>query len=92
MGLDRVRTRRARQGFALPKTAVAGYVNRQKVVRKTDRPGNDHSQFSYEMECTRTECRGRHDSPQLSYGANGSDLHLRLCPAACQGGTAGLEV
>ncbi len=77
----------------MSKTTVAGYVNRngQKVVRKTDRPGNDHNQFTYEMECTRTGCRGRHDGTPFRYGANGSDLHLRLCPA-CQGGAEGLEV
>jgi hypothetical protein len=43
------------------------------------------------MECTRAECRGRRDGDPFHYGANGSDIHLRLCPA-CQGGASGLEV
>jgi hypothetical protein len=77
----------------MPMTTVPGYVNRngQKVVGKTDRPGNDHNQYIYEMECTRAECRGRRDGDPFHYGANGSDIHLRLCPA-CQGGASGLEV
>ena len=77
----------------MPTTTDPGYVNRngQMVVRKTDRSGNDHNQYIYEMECTRAECRGRRDGAPFRYGANGSDIHLRLCPA-CQGGAPGLDL
>lgn len=66
------------------KTTEPGYKNRhgQVVVRKTNHPGTDHNQYVYVLRCTEPGCG--HE-----YGANGSDVHLRLCPA-CQGGAPGL--
>jgi hypothetical protein len=55
--------------------------NRQTVIRPTDLPGTDHGQYIYILRCG--HC-------QHEYGANGSDIHLRKCPA-CQGGVEGLE-
>ena len=65
-------------------TTTPGYVNRnrQRVVRKTDLPGNDHLQKTYELHCG--DC-------QRSYGANGSDIWLRRCPY-CQKGAKGLPL
>ena len=62
---------------------MPGYSNRnrQTVVRATDLPGNDHLQRIYVLRCGACE---------REYGANGSDIHLRKCPA-CQGGAPGLE-
>ena len=64
-------------------TTQPGYRNRngQVVVRRTDRPGNDHNQVVYELECG--GC-GHH------YGANGSDIWQRKCPE-CGGGQPGLS-
>ncbi len=64
------------------KTTEPGYRNRngQVVVRKTDLPGNDHLQRIYVLRCS--DC-------SHEYGANGSDIHLRRCPA-CAGGAPGL--
>ena len=64
-------------------TTAVGYVSDkgQVVIRRTDLPGNDHQQFVYQLGCS--QCGN-------VYGANGSDIHLRLCPA-CQGGAKGLE-
>jgi hypothetical protein len=42
----------------------------QTVVRKTDLPGSDHNQVVYVLRC-----QNGHE-----YGANGSDIHLRVCP------------
>jgi hypothetical protein len=44
-------------------------------------PGTDHGQFAFKLECTHCGC---------VYGANGSDIHLRNCPA-CQGGAPGIR-
>jgi hypothetical protein len=54
--------------------------NRQTVLSKTDLPGNDHNQVVYVLQCG--ECGHQ-------YGANGSDIFLRRCPAH-DGGAAGL--
>lgn len=64
-------------------TTRIGYRNRneQVVVRRTDRPGNDHGQWVYVLRCGK--CQGE-------YGANGSDIFQRKCPK-CQGGAAGLR-
>jgi hypothetical protein len=64
-------------------TTTPGYLKRngQRVVRRTEEPGNDHYQYVYVLECT--HCGGE-------YGANGSDIHLRRCPG-CQGGASGLS-
>lgn len=63
-------------------TTCTGYVNRngQVVVRNTRTPGTDKNQYVYQLGCS--HCGH-------IYGANGSDIHLRLCPS-CQGGAAGL--
>lgn len=65
-----------------PRTTQSGHVNRngQVVIRNTALPGTDHSQTIYQLGCS--ECGH-------VYGANGSDIHLRLCPQ-CQGGAPGL--
>jgi hypothetical protein len=59
-------------------TTTPGFVNphRQEVIRNTGNAGTDHGQFVYELKC---QLSGQH------YGANGSDIHERKCPA-CQGG------
>ncbi|MDT8854926.1 hypothetical protein RNZ50_07820 [Paracoccaceae bacterium Fryx2] len=64
------------------KTTKLGYVNKngQEVLKATDLPGNDHNQVVYVMSCG--SCGKR-------YGANGSDIWQRRCPA-CGGGAAGL--
>ena len=63
-------------------TTVLGYINKhaQKVLLRTDALGNDHNQRVYVLCCG--ECG--HE-----YGANGSDIWQRRCPA-CQGGATGL--
>jgi hypothetical protein len=63
-------------------TTTPGYVNRnrQEVIRNTGLPGTDHFQFVYVLRCG--DCANE-------YGANGSDIFQRKCPA-CQGGAPGL--
>jgi hypothetical protein len=63
-------------------TTRIGYVNRndQEVIRPTGKPGTDYGQYIYVLRC-RT-CR-------YEYGANGSDIFQRRCPAH-DGGAAGL--
>ena len=65
-------------------TTAVGYVNRndQRVVRKTDQQGTDHLQYVYVLLCEKCGAE---------YGANGSDIHERKCPA-CQGGKPGISV
>jgi hypothetical protein len=62
-------------------TTMPGYINKngQKVLRKTDEPGSDHNQRVYVLSCSKCG----HE-----YGANGSDIWQRRCPA-CQGGAIG---
>src|SRR5262249_10155399 len=43
--------------------------------------GTDHGQYAYKVECTKCG---------YVYGANGTDMHLRLCPE-CQGGAPGIS-
>lgn len=64
------------------RTTAPGYHNRnaQTVLRSTGLAGTDHGQSVYVLQCSRC----RHE-----YGANGSDIFQRRCPA-CQGGKAGL--
>jgi hypothetical protein len=59
-----------------------GSVNRHGQICTGHRgvPGTDHLQRSYRTECG--HCG-------LVYGANGSDMHERRCPA-CQGGAQGI--
>ena len=75
--------RYARQSRSGKGTTQPGYRNRsgQVVVRRTNRPGNDHNQVVYELECG--GCGHR-------YGANGSDIWQRKCPE-CGGGQPGLS-
>jgi hypothetical protein len=65
------------------RTTNVGYRNRngQVNVRATGLPGTDHSQYVYVLRCE--QCL--HE-----YGANGSDIFQRKCPA-CQGGAPGLS-
>ncbi len=66
------------------KTAQPGFVNRnrQVVIRNTGLPGTDYGQSVYQLGCA--------DCGHV-FGANGSDIHLRLCPK-CQGGAPGLPI
>jgi hypothetical protein len=75
------------RGRARPKRAAApttrpGYVNRngQEVLAPTGLPGTDHNQVVYLLRCQ--ACGAR-------YGANGSDIFQRRCPA-CDRGRPGL--
>jgi hypothetical protein len=65
-------------------TTEIGYRNRngQVVLRKTDLPGTDHLQITYVLRCE--QCG--HE-----YGANGSDIFQRRCPAH-DGGAKGLPI
>lgn len=62
-------------------TTRIGFVNRnsQVNIRATGLPGSDHGQAIYVLQCQ--PCG-------QTYGANGSDIHLRKCPS-CQGGRPG---
>jgi len=65
-------------------TTKTGFVNGngQVTIRNTQRPGNDHMQYTYQVVCS--HCG-------YNYGCNGSDLYDRKCPK-CQGGRPGLPV
>ncbi len=65
-------------------TTDIGYrnVNGQVVERSTGLPGTDHNQKVYALRCERCS---------TVYGANGSDIHRRLCPN-CGGGRPGLAI
>jgi hypothetical protein len=65
-------------------TTSVGFTNRngQVVVRNTGQPGTDHSQYIYQVACSKCG---------HTYGANGSDIHERKCPA-CQDGQPGLAL
>jgi hypothetical protein len=72
-------------------TTIVGFTNRnQQVNLGLDNPnGNDHGQSVYVLRCDRVLPEGN-KCGQI-YGANGSDIHQRLCPK-CQGGKAGLPL
>ena len=59
-------------------STAAGYINKnnQKNLGRTPLAGTDHGQWLYQMRC---------EHCQHEYYANGSDIHLKKCPA-CQGG------
>ena len=63
-------------------TLIPGYKNKngQVVIRYTNHRGNDHNQFVAQLGCS--HCGH-------VYGANGSDVWQRCCPA-CQDGAPGL--
>lgn len=65
-------------------TTAIGFRNRnnQIVLRKTDLSGNDHNQMTYVLRCE--QCGHQ-------YGANGSDIFQRRCPAH-DGGAPGLPI
>jgi precorrin-8X/cobalt-precorrin-8 methylmutase len=65
------------------RTTEPGYENRngQTTIRSTGLAGTDHGQCIYVLRCS---------SCGHEYGANGSDIHTRRCPA-CQGGRPGLR-
>ena len=67
------------------KTTEIGYVNRnsQKVHGTRGVDGNDHGQYSYEMECMIQGCGH-------VYNTNGTGIFQRKCPRG-QGGRAGIE-
>lgn len=66
-----------------------GDINRngQKLLAKTDVPGNDHMQYVWNVECTRKSVEGIVCGHR--YGLNGSDFFQRKCPI-CQDGLPGL--
>jgi hypothetical protein len=66
------------------RTTQPGYVNRngQQVVRPTGNPGTDHGQYVYVLRCR---------TCSHEYGANGSDIFQRRCPAH-DGGAPGLAI
>ena len=73
-GVDRPARRQSRR------TTEIGYVNRngQEVLAATGLAGNDHGQYVYILSCQ--ICGHR-------YGANGSDIFQRRCPAHDRGAT-----
>jgi PHP family Zn ribbon phosphoesterase len=62
-------------------TTAIGFKNRkgQVVVRNTGHRGVDLSQYIYQLACGKCG---------HNYGANGSDIYERKCPA-CQDGEPG---
>jgi hypothetical protein len=81
---DDDKLRLARSIFPNRGTTIPGFVNKngQVVVRKTSFSGTDHGQKVYQLACT--QCG-------TNYGANGTDIHERLCPKH-QGGKPGLPI
>jgi predicted HNH restriction endonuclease len=65
-------------------TTTPGFINanQQEVVGPTGIAGNDHLQKFYVLRCRKCG----HE-----YGANGSDIWLRRCPA-CDGGAKGADL
>lgn len=68
----------------MAQTTTPGFVNEnlQEVLGPTGQPGTDHMQRVYALRCRKCS----HE-----YGANGSDIWLRRCPA-CGGGAPGFPV
>ena len=65
------------------RTTEIGFINanNQEVIRKTNTKGNDHNQYVYVLKC---------HNCNHEYVANGSDIHIRRCPAH-DGGAKGLD-
>lgn len=59
-------------------TTEAGYINKNNQLNhgRSEKEGNDHNQYFYNMECLLCG---------HTYYANGSDIWQRKCPK-CQGG------
>lgn len=78
----RLFTKASKYNDGTARTTQIGYINRngQENLGHQHHPGNDHYQFAYKMKCHK--CGNE-------YGANGSDIFQRKCPA-CQGGMPGL--
>ena len=74
-----IKSARSRSGA----TTRVGNVNRngQEVIRPTGVAGTDHGQYVYVLHCK---------GCGHEYGANGSDIWLRRCPA-CDRGAPGLQ-
>jgi len=66
-------------------TTEIGYRNRnnQKNYGTRGKPGSDHLQYAYKLECGMPGCGH-------VYGANGTDIFQRKCPN-CQGGSEGID-
>ena len=71
--------------------SVVGDTNRngQRLIKKTDTPGNDHMQYVWVVRCTRVDANNVECGYQ--YGVNGSDFFQRKCPM-CQDGRPGLPI
>lgn len=67
----------------MPFSTRVGYVNPngQQVLGPTGQVGTDHGQKIYVLKC---------QTCAHEYGANGSDIAIRRCPA-CDGGVAGFR-
>nr|WP_204354512.1 hypothetical protein [Paracoccus saliphilus] len=78
------RAGRPRHSRSVKGTTTPGYrnPNGQVVIASTGLAGTDHYQKVYHICCG--HCG-------LNYGANGSDIHARRCPA-CGGGRPGLVI
>lgn len=65
------------------KTTKIGFLNRndQKNFGHRDKPGTDHEQLAYKMQCQKC---------QYEYGCNGTDIFQRKCPS-CQDGAPGID-
>ena len=65
-------------------------TNKQRLIRKTTRPGNGHNAKVWVVVCQ--EDSQEHDGIcGHEYGVNGHDFFERKCPV-CQGGKQGLSV
>ena len=82
--LTHAKERNTLQNVDTPQTTTPGFVNRnrQMVLRPTAFLGTDHNQRVYVLSCG--HCGNQ-------YGANGTDIFQRRCPA-CQGGAAGCPI
>ena len=67
------------------KTTAIGYINRnnQKNLGHHNKPGTDHGQVAYKMQCQINQCGHK-------YGSNGTDIFQRKCPK-CQSGLPGID-
>lgn len=83
---------RAKTGGEMADTkSQVGDTNRngQRLIEKTNIPGNDHLHYTWVLECQQVDYHGEQCGHQ--YGANGTDYFERKCPQ-CQGGKVGLPI